>query len=188
MKKLLALVLVLMLCCSCALAEETAVAAYAFDPSMVEGVEGSFIAFEDIGLQIFVPANFSAIEISEESAVQGVVYNMGAEDHSMAMSITMAGVADAEGSLITDIETLAAFYAENGVTQTEVAIFNEMPALYYVLDNEGIPYSNLAIATEEGYFIVFSILTNGEEVPMALATVMISSIMPYVAEEVEAAE
>lgn len=177
-----------MLCCSCAFAEEETVASYVFDPVMVEGVEGGFVAFEDLGLQMFIPANFVAIEPTEADIARGVVYAMGADDQSLAMSVTRAAVADAEGNLITDIEGLAAYYAAVGLTEMEIAFFNELPALYYIQYKDEVPYGSLALAYEEGYFVAFSILTNGEEVPMALATVMLSSIMPYVAEEAVEAE
>lgn len=182
MKKILALVLALMLCCACAFAEEAEVYSYAFDPAMAEGIEGEFIAFEDLGLQVFIPANFGFLEPSEADVARGVNYVLAADDGSMSMSITVAGVADAEGNLITDVEGLAAFYAASGVTEMEIAYFNEMPALYYILYLNEIPYANLALATTEGYFISFSIITSGEELPAAIASVMISSIMPYIAE------
>ena len=182
MKKILALVLVLMLSFSCALAEETEVNAYYFDPALVEGASGNFVAVGDLGLQFYLPANFVALEVSETDIARGVLAVLAAEDGSLSMSITVAGVADAEGNLITDLEGLANFYAANGVTEMEIAYFNDVPALFYTLHTP-VDYNNLAFVTEEGYFISFSFLPNGTEEMANLANVMLMSVMPVTEEE-----
>lgn len=177
MKKILALVLILMLSFSCALAEE--MNAYYFDTALIEGASGNFVAVGDLGLQFYLPANFIALEVSEEDMAKGVLAVLAAEDGSLSMSITVAGVADNEGNLITDLEGLADFYAANGVTEMEIACFNDLPALFYTLHTP-VDYNSLAFVTEEGYFITFSFLPDGTEEMANLANVMLLSVMPVI--------
>lgn len=180
MKKILALVLVLMMAFSCAVAEE--VNAYYFDPAFVEGVEGEFAAIGDLGLMMFIPSNFVVVELSEADIAKGAVAVLAAADGSLSISITVAGVADAEGNLITDLYGLAEFYAANGVNAMEIAYFNDVPALFYTLETP-VSYNNLAFITEEGYFIVFSFLPNGTEEMANLANSLLFSVMPAVVAE-----
>ena len=181
MKKILALVLSLMMLCCCAYAEEE-VNSYVFDPALVEGLEGEYAAIAELGVQMWLPANVVSLEPSEADVARGVIAVLAAEDGSLAVSITLAGVADADGNLITDLYGLAEFYAASGVTEMEIALFNELPALYYVLESNGVAYGNLAMMTSEGYVVAISALSNGEEVNAELATVILTSVMPYVAE------
>ena len=180
MKKIFALALILMLAFSCCMAEE--VNAYYFDPAFVEGVDGNFAAIGDLGLMMYVPANFVALEPSESDVARGVIAVLAADDGSLAVSIALAGVADANGNLITDLNGLAEFYALNGVTAMEIAYFNDVPALFYTLETP-VTYNNLAFVTEEGYFITFSFLPNGTEEMANLANVMLMSVMPVTEEE-----
>ncbi len=183
MKKLFALILVLLMSLACAVAEEeVTVNAYYFDPALVEGFDGNFVEIEGLGLMMYLPANFVSLEISEEDLAKGVYGVLAAEDGTMSVSITLAGVADANGNLITDLEGLAAFYAESGVTEMEIAYFNDLPALFYTLHTP-VTYNSLAFVTAEGYFISFSFLPNGTEEMANLANVMLTSVMPVVVEE-----
>ncbi len=173
MKKLFALVLAVMMAFSCALAEE--INCYYFDPAFVEGVDGYFAAIGGFGYQMFIPENFVSYELSDTDRAKGVQAILAAEDGSLALTISLAALVDTEGNQIVTLEGLSEFYAENGVVEQEIAFFNDLPGLYYVLTSP-VVYGNLAFVTEEGYVLTFSIISNGTEEMMGLADVMLFSV------------
>lgn len=180
MKKFFALVLAMLLCCSCAFAEE--IPGFAFDPASVEGLEGGFAALEDCGLQLYLPADFVAYEPSENDVANGVLSVLGREDGSMMLSISMAGVADAEGNLITTLEGLRDFYAANGVVSPEIVTVNGLPALNYGME-QPVMTNGIAVMFEGGIVVAFNItFAEGTEDDVNMAAIILSSIMEMVIE------
>ena len=176
MKKILALLLVLMLSCACVCAVAEDINAYYFDPESVAGVEGEFAALEEYALQFFLPSHFVSFEPSEADVARGVIAVLGAEDGSIAMSISYVGVADAEGNLITNLNDLYDFYAAQGVETMELAYFNDLPALYYLLSEPDIN-ENLLFMNADHCVLGFNVLTNGEPDQLSLGHAILSSIM-----------
>lgn len=180
MKKFFALVLAMMLCCSCAFAEELPM--FAFDPASVEGLDGGFAALEDVGLQLYIPNDFVAYEVSEDDIARGVISVMGREDGSLMLSISMAGVADSEGNLITDLETLRDFYTVNNAVGAEILNLNGLPALSYGME-QPVPTNGIAIMFEGGIVVAFNVtFAEGTEENVNMAAIILSSIMELVVE------
>ena len=180
MKKFVALVLAMLLCCSCAFAEELPV--FAFDPASVEGLEGGFAAVGDTGLQQFVPGDFVAFEPSENDVANGVIAVMGREDGSLMMSISLAGVADADGNLITSLEGLRDFYAANNVVSPEIVNLNGRMALSYGME-QPVPTNGIAVMFEGGAVVAFNItFVESTEENVNMVAAILSSIMELVVE------
>lgn len=179
MKKFFALVLAMLMCCSCAFAEEAVseLPVFAFDPASVEGMDGGFAALEACGLQVYLPGDFVAYEPSESDVARGVISVMGREDGSLMMSISMAGVADADGNLITDLYTLCDFYAASNAVAPEVIELNGLPALSYGLQGD-VPTNGIAVMFEGGIVVAFNVTFAAEaEGAVDTTAVILSSIM-----------
>ena len=180
MKKFIALVLAMLLCCSCAFAEELPV--FAFDPASVEGMDGGFVAIGDTGLQMYIPNEFVAFEPSENDVANGVLAIMGREDGSLMLTISMAGVADAEGNLITDLETLRDFYTANGAVGAEIVDLNGYMALSYGME-QPVPTNGIVVMFEGGIVVAFNVnFAEGTDENLNLTAIMLSSIMELVVE------
>jgi len=179
MKKLFALFLTLMMLCSCGLAED--MNHYQLSPEAFAEVEGNYLLLEKFGVMLFVPADFVSFEVSEEEATtKGTLAIMGREDASLMMTIAYAGMADAEGNLITTYEDLAAFYQLSGA-DVEVCIVNNIQAMTYTLPTEGMLTNGLCILTSEGAVLNFCTVSFTED-DCLLGSLMMLSTMPQVTE------
>ena len=178
MKKFAALFLSLMLLFTCGLAEEMnhyQIASTDF------AVEGEYMLLEAFGVAMFVPADFVAFEVSEEeAATKGTLAILGREDASLMMTIAYAGMANAEGNLITTYEDLAAFYLASGA-DVEVCLVNNIQAMTYTLPTEGYLTNGLCILTADGAVLNFCTVSVTEE-DCLLGSMMLLSTMPYAAE------
>lgn len=177
MKKFFALFLSLMMLFAFATAEE--LNNYAATREHFE-VEGDYMALEQFGLAMFIPADFISFEVPEEEVTtKGTLAVLGREDGTMAMTIAYAAMANAEGNLITTYEDLAAFYMASGAA-VEVCYVHGLPAMTYVLPTE-YASTGLCLLTEEGAVLNFCILSNVEE-DTNLASLMLLSVCPVAAE------
>lgn len=182
MKKLFAVLLTLSLLGNCTFvmaeepAEELEIAEFAFDPASVEGIDGEFMGLEEFGLQFFVPSDFVYYEPSESDTAKGVISVMGNEEGSVMLSISYAGVADAEGNLITNLVDLGLFYQENGISECGLIISNGLECLTYYVE-EPTPYSGMAYCTLDNAVLAFNVATAEGEEYEALSSIILASIM-----------
>lgn len=179
MKKIAALILSLMMLFSFAAAEE--LNNYLLSPEEI-AVEGNYMLLEQYGLVLFVPADFIALEVTEEAAAtQGTLAIMGREDGSLMMSISFAGIANAEGNLVTNYEDLAAHYIASGAAVEHCAI-NYLETLYYAIPAEmvasGQLVNGLCIASSvEGAWLNLCVVGVTEE-DMAVGNLILFATMP----------
>lgn len=173
MKKLLSLLVALMLCCSFAVAEGLPVVQ--FDTALLSEIPGEYVLLEDFGLQMYMPAEFVSYEVTENDAATGALAIFGRENGSLMMTIALAGVADANGNLITTAADLAAFYQTQGVTAVEI-IMNDLDCITYDSPEAGL--LGIAFCTAEGYVLAFNILTADFEADKTFASLLLMSIFP----------
>ena len=139
MKKALVLVLALVM----ALVSVSAVAEaaysyadYTYDESLFAEVGGDWFALDGLGIQLYIPDAFVALEVTEEQAAQGTVALLAAEDGSAALSIDYTVAADDAGNGIATIEDLAAVYTAAGAANVDVVVINGIPAVTYLIPDQ----------------------------------------------------
>ena len=179
MKKFFALFLSLMMLFSVGQAEE--MSNYLLSPEEI-AVEGNYMLLEDYGLMMFIPADFISFEVTEEAAAtQGTLAIMGREDASLMMTIAFAGIADAEGNIITNYEDLAAFYTASG-TAVEHCAINYLESMFYSIPAEmvsnGMLTNGVCIQSSiEGAWLNICVL-GATEADMEVGSLILLSLMP----------
>jgi len=180
MKKVLALVLCLMMMTvSCAFAE-SAYPVVDFDPATVEGMEGDFLALEELGLAFWCPSVMAPIELTEELVAGGTLAYVCNEDDSWRMAIGIAPVTDDAGNLITDVDTLAAYYLSLGSPDAMVATLNGIDCVMCTFAE--LATMSICYMLEDGTVLAFNFAPLSDELFVPVVGAMAKSIMPYAAE------
>ena len=177
MKKILALVLVLMMTLvSAAFAEaEYSYTEIYFDEANIAEIPGEWVEVADFGVKFYLPSVLTALEITEEDMAGGAIAAFATEDMSASMSLGYAAAVDAEGNALEYIEDLAAQYAEAGVSEVDVAFVNEWPIVTYAIPDQGL--MGAAVLFGDGTQLTMNFAPIADENYAALATIMISSFM-----------
>ena len=159
MKKLFALMLALcLMLCSAALADdmvwEGAVA------ELASQFEGEFVTFDDIAVKIWIPAEFKAVELTDEDKQNGYI-GYFAKDEQTAIAVVYANV---EGMSLEDYQANVAEL--DGVSEIEPGTVNDLPCLSYKSNGNG----SLAFATQMGYILEITYgPLEGNDVPTEVA-------------------
>ena len=171
MKKLFALVLALCMLCGCAAMAENDINWEDVAPLLEEsGVTGDFYTFDDVDVEIFVPAGMILEELPDDSYIGYFVDED--EDSNDAIAVFYV---DADGM---DLETYAAALAdpEVGATEIEMGTVNGLECVTYEVPANGT--INVAFATEDGYILeVVCGPVSSEEEKIAAGFIM-ASIQP----------
>lgn len=167
MKKLLALALSLMMILASvsALAEENVVY---FSEEAASAVEGEFVALEDFGLMFYLPAEMEAIELTEADIATGGY--AGWKSATNAISIGYAPVTDDEGNVLTDLESLAAFYNASGM-EAYIGTVNDLACVGFTVP--GSTLSGLVFATESGNVLAFSFASLDTVTSVVASSIMV---------------
>ena len=173
MKKLFALLIALMMSLSFAMAED--LPAFDLDPAVLAELDGGYMLLEDFGLQMFMTNDLVAYEMTEADAAIGTLAILGREDGSLMLTIALAGVADANGNLVTTAADLAAFYETQGVYAVEI-IMNGLDCITYEVVESGM--MGVAFCTADGYVLAFNVLMGDYEADKTIASLMLTSICP----------
>lgn len=180
MKKILALVLCLMMItASCAFAE-SAYPVVDFDPATVEGIEGDFLAIEDLGLAFWCPSMMVSVEVTEDMMAGGAIAYFHTEDDAWRMAIGIAPVTDDAGNLITDVDTLAAYYLSLGSPDAMVVTLNGIDCVMCTFTE--LATMSICYMLEDGSVLAFNFAPLTEELFVPIAGAMAKSIVPYAAE------
>ncbi|MDD2958003.1 MAG: hypothetical protein PHE06_14045 [Lachnospiraceae bacterium] len=109
--------------------EAESITAVVFDETNAS-FEGTWVPFE-AGFQLYIPSDWSMLEISEENAAQGLMFQAGNED-GQNIAVTATEVTDAE--TLEEIQAqLATVY-----TSVEIADFNDIGVVTYVSEEDGV--------------------------------------------------
>ena len=185
MKKLAAIALCLMLLVSSfAMAEEAAdESVIVWDEELITatGIEGDFVALEDLGLMFYCPANLLAVELTEEDLAAGNYAMFATEDMTFVVSVGCAPVYDTENNQVTDLESLAALYTEQGIGGVAFCTVNELPCITYSIAEAGM--MGVVMMTSDGEVLAFNFGPVTDESTALSVTTMGSSIMPIVVAE-----
>ena len=170
MKKLFAIVLALVL----ALSAIPALAATELNWSDVEAavanVDARFVLIEEVSAIMWVPAELQQIELDKEYLDAGYIGVFTTEDGSYIVGIQYM---DVGGAALSDF---VAAMTEVGGAEFEEGIVNGIPCLTFSLPEADA--GCVAIATENGYFLVFTFAPISDEEFATVAGFMIASIQP----------
>lgn len=169
MKHFLALLtaVLLMLCSLPAIAEsitwaEVSDAAQAYDE------EAQFVDIADLGLKMWVPADFINVELHEESLNAGCIAFLMTEDASRIVSVNYMEMAC----------TLSEFASEavrtEGYTDVAECVINNIPCV--TLTDVESDLAMVVFATDAGYAITFSFTPISDEAFQTIAALMMASI------------
>lgn len=150
MKKLTALLMSLVICmfsisALCETAQDSA------EPTVIDveaTYEGAELMVEAAGIGILVPADWSAAEVTEDQAAQGLVYQSVSPDGTVTMQVLCAQTEDQ-----TMDSTYEALAAAEGITDLTSLVINDIDYIGY-----SIVESNAAcLITEiqDGMFLSF---------------------------------
>lgn len=178
MKKVLAALLCLALLLCAALAEEMV-----YDPAALTDLGGETISVQmgDFGLEYDLTADMQQIEVTEEMFFEGVMSAFESEQKGLSLSVNFMQQTDETGAGIADYEALAAYYAANGVTSTEMIAVNGMEAMRFEIESTGS--IGLAFLYEEGWALSFTFTGVADEEGALYAAAVLESLRPI--EEVE---
>jgi hypothetical protein len=167
MKKLLALVMMLCLLCTAAVAENASEITWSdVEATLTEqGLTGEFAVLDQLGLKIWLPNGLDAVEVSEADAAAGRLALFTDADHTAYLAVD---------AVHADGMTLDQYYenvlAAEGVSDVEMVTANGLSAVIYkseamdfwcaslVDTNSNIITFVMGPASEDGSQIVFSVI------------------------------
>ena len=169
MKKLCAIVLALALALSAvpALAAElnwSDVEEYAAQ------IDGRFVLIEQVGAIMWLPDIMQQVELPEEAAEMGYIGAFATDDGSYAVAIQYM---DAQGA---DLSALIPVMEESGATGFEDLVINGIPGLGF--DMEAADSSCVAIATEQGYYLIITFSHVSDTEFAQVCQIMAASLQP----------
>ncbi|MBR3494729.1 MAG: hypothetical protein IKH38_04810 [Clostridia bacterium] len=173
MKKLIAVLMSLCLIL-------TAAAAFAEDvePSVVNWsdyeataaeIDGQFATVSDIGLKMFIPAEFKDTELSDEALEGGTFMVLKSEKEERALVNAQ--------HLAIDISSFKAGLESQGATVYET-VLNGLHCYQFNVGAEGVITSCFAFGTDQGSVVLFGFTLTNEEPYSSLFKVMAASIQP----------
>ena len=178
MKKMLVLVLTLVMMISCAACAEAAFTygEYNYDESLIADIPGSWYAFEDFGLQMYVPDIFLPYEVTEEQAAQGVIANFVTENNAALMTISYGAAVDVEGNTVEYAEDLAPMFTAAGASYVDVIVVNGYPMVTYMMaDPDMLGYS---VFFGDGTQLPITFAPASDASVATLAATMITTFQP----------
>lgn len=170
MKKLFAIVMVLCLMLSVALAEEAPALNWSDFESALEagGVAGEFYTFDEIAVKIWIPEGLNAVELSDEDKEAGYIGYFAPDDGSAAVAVMYV---DVQGM---SLEEYAEKLPEYGATEIEVGTVNGLPCISYNLPEQDSV--SVTFATEAGYVLEVTCSPASEENAELVWGAVVSSI------------
>ena len=167
MKKLFALVLMLCMLCTVAVAENASEMNWTdVEPTLTEqGLTGDFAVLDQLGLKVWLPEGLNAVEVSEADAAAGRLALFTDADQTAYLAVDAMNV---EGMTIDQYYENAK--ATEGLSDVEMITVNGLNAVVYksetmnfwsaslVDTNSNIINFVMGPASEEGSKLVFSII------------------------------
>ncbi|MBQ3278274.1 MAG: hypothetical protein IJG94_03835 [Clostridia bacterium] len=167
MKKLFALVMMLCLLCTAAVAEDASTMNWSdVEPTLAENNQsGEFVVLDQLGLKVWLPEGLNAVEVSEADAAAGRLALFTDADQTAYLAVDAMNV---EGMTIDQYYENAK--ATEGLSDVEMITVNGLNAVVYksetmnfwsaslVDTNSNIINFVMGPASEEGSQLVFSII------------------------------
>ena len=161
MKKVLALVMMLCMLCSVAMAEELTWADV--EPQLAEnGLTGDYAVLDQLGLKIWLPTGLNPVAVSEEDAAAGRLAAYAADDQSAYFIVDAVNM----GEMTID-QLLENVSNNESVTDAQMTVSNGLTVVSYkntaadcwtgalVDTNSNIIMFSMGPASEEGSELVF---------------------------------
>ena len=171
MKKLLAVLMLLCLFATAALAEVTEVNWSDVEPVLeASGVEGDFWTFDEVAVKIWLPAELQPSELTEEDTANGFIAHFADAEQTAQVSVVYV---DVDGM---SLEDYAAYLTEEGAQDIAMEIINGLQAVEYTLPEQDS--LSVAFATESGSILEITMMPLSEEGADMVWGMVGSSIQP----------
>lgn len=168
MKKLIALIMTLVICmfsvsALCEAAQQSA------EPTVIDievTYEGAELKIEPAAIGMLVPADWTAAEVTEEQAAQGLVYQCANPDGTVTLQVLCA---QTEGQTMDS--TYEALAATEGITDLSKAVINSIEYIGYSITQNNS--ACLITEVQEGMFLSLVFI------PTDAAAAEAMGIMPF---------
>ena len=171
MKKLIAALMsiCLIFCCAVSFAGEAAATTISWSDYEAEAakVEGQFANVADIGLRMFIPAEFKDTEIPKDAQEGGTFLVLKSDKEEKA-------VVNAQ-FLNTDIDTFKAAIEAQGITTYETEV-NGLQCLQFMVHAGDVATASFAFHSDNGSVVVFSFTPANQEPYTGLYKLMAASL------------
>lgn len=145
------------------------------------GLEGDFVTFDEVAVQMWVPSVLSEVELTDEDKEAGFIGYFATEEgaeQEAAVSVVYVDLGGME--LDAYAEELAGI---DGVSEIELGYVNGLPCVSYEMEEQDS--GSMTFMTEAGYALEVTCAPVSTEEAMTVAAYIMCSIMPT--EEAEAA-
>ena len=174
MKKLFALLLCLLMACSCALAEE--LPAVDFDEASIAEIGGDWLALEQFGLKMYLPDIFTKhAQLNDEQIASGILAIIATEDQSALITIHYGPQLDGAGNQILSAPDLVNYFASNGYANSAVCLINGLEAANIMLEDRNM--MTVVYFLEDGNALSFYYTPVADQSLLALFSIVSSSVM-----------
>ena len=172
MKKLFAVLLSLCLLCACAAAEEVREINYWDDDiqELAAQYEGDFLPVGELGLYMFVPGSFTAEELTEEQAQNGLAAAWTDGETGMTVKVTVQDVGGMSNEEFTEE------LKKDGAEEFEAGYVNGLEFVSYDVKTDDGTFTAIVLVTEEAQAVTFSFGPMENEAAQQAAVVMGASI------------
>lgn len=186
MKKVLAILLTVLMICSLSVpawaAKNDAQTMTELNWTEVEeqikeaGIEGDFVAFDEIAVKMWMPSVFQAVELDDEEKEDGAIACYMTEDEDAIVYVIYE---DVDSATLEDMQEYVK--EEYGVKDAEIGLINGLRALVYTIEAEDEDDSDVLCVdfeTEAGYMLDFNFSPAEDEDFLTVAYLMLYSIQP----------
>ena len=173
MKKLFALVLMLCMLCTVAVAENASEMNWTdVEPTLTEqGLTGDFAVLDQLGLKVWLPEGLNAVEVSEADAAAGRLALFTDADNTAYLAVD---------ALHVDGMTLDQYYenakATEGLSDVEMVTVNGLNAVVY--KSESMDFWNASLVDTNSNIITFVMGPASEDGSQIVFSVIVASIQP----------
>ena len=173
MKKLFALVLMLCMLCTVAVAENASEMNWTdVEPTLTEqGLTGDFAVLDQLGLKVWLPEGLNAVEVSEADAAAGRLALFTDAENTAYLAVDAVNV---EGMTIDQYYENAK--ATEGVSDVEMITANGLNAVVY--KSESLNFWSASLVDTNSNIISFVMGPASEEGSQIVFSVIVASIQP----------
>ena len=171
MKKILAILMLLCVFATAALAEVAEVNWSDVEPILeASGVEGEFRTFDEVAVKIWLPAEMQPSELTDDDKEQGFIAHFTDAEQSAQVSVVYV---DVNGM---SLEDYAAYLPEVGAENVEMEIINGLQAVEYTLPEQDS--LSVAFASDSGSILEITMNPLSEEGADVVWAMVGASIQP----------
>ena len=161
----------MLLLCAGACAEE----GIDFDPADLPQ-QGAFYQLERLGIQLFLPEDWQAVDVTEAMKVQNLEALFLNQESGQTMVVTYGTlITDAQGQAITELSMLTRMFQQAGYADAHETVINDLPCMMYSSAVEDL--MGAYFLTQEEKLLAVHVSPMAGQENYVLAQGLLSSIM-----------